>query len=660
MYFTKTLKALLKFSLPIGFALIIIMMTSTSFFTLSEMEKKAKIILKSHATQNYHDGLLKTMYRVVYERTLIIGEMLNTDDPFINDELFLKLNELSTEFVIARAKFESQDLNSKMQNLLDTQGHIININGSQLLDVYESIYNDNVDRAKKLFIDVTLPSQKINLDIIDQMIELQYWLEHEKMTLAEEGLVRNRSTIITLKSTILFVSILISLFLLLKQYNDRRKLKREATTDILTGLPNRSRLIKNMDELIKKNPTHTFAVLFFDIDYFKSINDNYGHSVGDFVIQQFAKRIKSQIQKNDVLSRFGGDEFVLLLRSIKSEEQAREFVARLSPSLNTSFKLKDKEIFITASIGVSLYKKSCDSYDGCITSKLLLKQSDIAMYSAKKLGRNCFRFFSKEDSDKIANEYAISHSLHKLLNDNAPINELSLVYQPLVKINDKKVSECEALIRWKTSGGKDISPDEFIPLAEKSYLIEKINHFVIDAACKQQAEWQRGAANIRININLSGNRRVFKSTLELFEERMNQYSLHPSHFGIELTERTLFDISDETIKKLDFLRRQGMKISIDDFGTEYSSLSYLKKLPITTLKIDKSFIAGLADDKDDQALVKSIISISHSLQLDVVAEGVETIEQLNFLKNNGCNTAQGYYFHKPLNSQLIPKLKLAA
>ena len=663
MYFTKTLKAILKFSLPIGFALIIMMMTSTSFFTMSEMEKISKLIIDSSDTQNKDKELLLTMYDMIYERALIIGEMLNTDDPFKNDELFLKLNDLATKFVVARSKFESKDLAPKMQKLLDTQAHLMTINGPQLLDVYETIQNDDLKRAKKLYINVTLPRQRINLEMIEQMIDLEFWLEQDKLDIAEENLIKNRKIMISINGAILLMSIFISLFLIIKQHNENNKLKTEATTDNLTGLPNRSRLIASMDEFIKQKPTHTFAVLFFDIDFFKSINDNYGHSVGDLVIKRFAHKIKLQTRKNDILSRFGGDEFVLLLRSIKSEEQAREFVAKLSSSLNTSFKVKNNEVFITASIGVSLFDRSCGCFDGCTTSKSLLKQADIAMYSAKKSGRNCFRFFSKEDSDKLATEYAISHSLNTLLKDGNTntLDELSLVYQPLVKINDSCITECEALIRWKTNEDKEISPDVFIPLAEKSNLIEKINYFVIDTACKQQSKWhQEGLTNIRININLSGNRLVFKSTLKHFENSMDRFSLDPVHFGIELTERMLFEISDETIKELDFLRRRGMKISIDDFGTEYSSLSYLKKLPITTLKIDQSFIAGLADDQDDQALVKSIIGIGHSLQLDVVAEGVETIEQLNFLKNHACNTVQGYFFHKPLDSSLIPTLKLVA
>ena len=660
MFLSRVIKFILRFSLPIGFAFIIIMMTSTSFFTLLGMEKTSKTIIESSDAQNYHEDLLKTMYSVIYERALVVSEMLITDDPFINDELFLKLNELSTQFVVARTNFKNHEkLDPKMQKIFNAQGDIIKFNSAQTLLVYEEVRKGNIDRAKELYLNVTLPRQKINLDIIEQMVDLQFWLEQDKMALAEESLVKNRTIIFSLNGIILLASIFISFFLIHKQYKNNRKLQIEATTDALTGLPNRIKLIADMDRLIQQGPKHTFAVLFFDIDFFKSINDNYGHSVGDLILQNFAIRVKEQIQSNDILSRFGGDEFVLLLNSIKSEDDARDFVTKLSTHLNTSFKYKDEEIFITASIGVSLYSNTCDCVGDYITSKSLLKQSDIAMYAAKESGRNCFRFFSKEHSEKLASDYAISHSLNTLLKDGEFADELSLVYQPLVKINDNKITECEALIRWKTPDGKEVSPCDFIPLAEKSYLIEKINHFVIDAACKQQFEWQQnGATDMRININLSGNRLVFRSTLQHFEENMRKYSLQAIHFGIELTERTLFEISDETISTLDVLRKQGMKISIDDFGTEYSSLSYLKKLPITTLKIDKSFISGLPDDKDDQALVKSIIIIAHSLSLDVVAEGVETIEQLEFLQNNSCNIAQGYYFHKPLNSKLIPKLKL--
>ena len=235
------------------------------------------------------------------------------------------------------------------------------------------------------------------------------------------------------------------------------------------------------------------------------------------------------------------------------------------------------------------------------------------------------------------------------------------MYQPLTNISDGRITECEALIRWKGIDGEVISPDVFIPLAEKTNLIEKINLLVVDEACKQQKEWQDlGVNNVRININLCGNKLIFNNLLARFKHNLERLNLPPDLFGIELTERTLNEISDKTMRQLAEIRKKGVKISIDDFGTGYSSLSYLKKLPITTLKIDKEFIKGLPEDKDDQAFVRAIITLGHSLDLDIVAEGVETLEQFEFLKEHACNTVQGFYFHRPLDSDQIPNLQLVA
>jgi len=327
----------------------------------------------------------------------------------------------------------------------------------------------------------------------------------------------------------------------------------------------------------------------------------------------------------------------------------------LSKNLETSFFINGSEIFVSASIGASLYP-----HDGTDV-KTLLKSADIAMYSAKESGRNCYQFFSRETSERMEKEHRISHALHTILKDNNRNKELRLMYQPLLNIDKGDMTECEALIRWTNAEGENIPADDFIALAEKSNLIEKINLFVIDEVCKRQNQWQQaGIKNMRININLSGNKTIFDKLLGQFKRNLEDFNLSPALFGIELTERTLYEISQETINELDIVRKQGMKISIDDFGTGYSSLSYLKKLPITTLKIDKEFIAGLPNDKDDYALVKTIIALGHALGLDVVAEGVETKEQLAFLKNHSCNIAQGYYFHRPLEHKQIPHLELVA
>jgi diguanylate cyclase (GGDEF)-like protein len=392
-----------------------------------------------------------------------------------------------------------------------------------------------------------------------------------------------------------------------------------------------------------------------DIDYFKSINDIYGHEVGDEVLKLFSATIKNQIAPDDVIARFGGDEFVLILKNTANENHASDLIKNLSNALDTSFHINSNEVFISASIGASAYPK-----DGS-NAKQLLKNADIAMYTAKNAGRNCYQFYSLKNSQKLEYEHALSHALQTILKNNNRDKNFQLVYQPLVNIDDNDFNECEALIRWKDKNGNNVNTSEFIQIAEKSNLIEKVNLFVIEEACRQQAEWQKqGIKNIRININLSGNKRIFEKLFESLAENVSRYNLDPKLFGIELTERTMYEISEKSIVNLTHFRDLGMKIAIDDFGTGYSSLSYLKDLPITSLKIDRKFTAGLPTEKVDIALVKSIITLAHSLDYDVIAEGVETQAQFDFLKSYKCNIAQGYLLHRPLSSEAISELKLAA
>ena len=514
---------------------------------------------------------------------------------------------------------------------------------------------DYIDASK--LISIITPELGKNLQRIEDMAVDQFWSAQDASGLAYEEFYDTTNNINILKVVAVIMSIFLTFFILKNQKIANRKLAYQASTDMLTLLPNRSRQIENIQEQISNKPDSIFAIIFIDIDYFKIINDNYGHDVGDVILNKFAAKISSHLKEEDVLSRFGGDEFVLLLRSINSQKQADKFVKKLSSALDTSFQVGNTEIFITASMGVSIYSDKCKNE--CKDPKVLLKHADIAMYSAKHNSRNCFRFFSKDTKDRIESEHNICHALHTILkNDNAD-KQLHLKYQPLLNIKEQDVTECEALIRWTDKNGKEIVPDRFIPLAEKNNLIEKINLFVVNEACQQQYQWQQNKQKpIRININLSGNKIVFSKLIKQLRYNLKKYSLQPSLFGIELTERTINEISKETILQLDQLRKEGMKISIDDFGTGYSSLSELKNLPVTTLKIDKAFIQGLPNDKKDHALVKTIIDLGHSLNLDIVAEGVENIEQHLFLKKHLCNVGQGYYYHHPLHSDNLAQLEI--
>ena len=451
------------------------------------------------------------------------------------------------------------------------------------------------------------------------------------------------------------ISFFLMLFLIRKQLKNNKKLSILANIETLTDLSDRNHFIKNINKTISQDKNSTFAIVFFDIDYFKSINETYGREMGEQILRLFSRTISEAISPHDVLSRLGGDEFVLLLKNIKNKDDANKFIENLSYKLDTSFNIDSTEIFLSASIGVSVYPNDANN------AKQLLNNADIAMFAAKQAGRNCYKFFSLSSSVILKREQALSHALHTVLNNNNKEKELSLVYQPLVNMSDKNFNECEALIRWENKNGDSINTAEFIEMAEKSNLIEKVNIFVIEEVCKQQSQWQQqGIHNIRINMNLSGNKRIFVELFKSLLNNINKYDLNPELFGIELTERTIYEVSDKTIESLNYFKMLGMKIAIDDFGTGYSSLNYLKNLPITTLKIDRGFISGLPNEKIDIAVVKTIITLAHSLGFDVVAEGVETEEQFEFLKQCKCNIAQGYLLHKPLSSKDITHLKLVA
>lgn len=652
-----TFKKLLnyRYVLPLGFTLIISMMVFTSFYATTLMKESSEFIVGTVKQKNISHNHIKTMSQGILRRSTILVEMIQSNDPFVIDDLYLEFNTIATEYVVARNKLEQQTNNSEFKFLLAQLNPVIQNNASLQYAVYELIYNDEKDEATKLFVTKTLENQKKSFELIRELESIQSVSVRDSIIKTEDKNTKAYSTLLSFNIIAVLISILLALYMLKKQRGNDIELTSLARTDVLTSLPNRSAFIQTVEDHIKEHPKLPFTIVFFDIDYFKNINDNYGHEVGDQVLRNFTTRVRYQITSEDFFARLGGDEFVLILQSVKKPQEINTFIRKLSQYLDTNFLINKTEVFATASMGVCIYPE-----DGNDT-ETLLRHADIAMYSAKEAGRNGFAFFSKESNDKLEKEHEMNHALHSILNDNNTNQELRLVYQPLMNINDGDFTECEALLRWTNSKGENVPTDEFIELAEKTNLIEKINLFVVHEACKQQFEWQQaGMKNTRININLSGNKAIFDALLYEFKINLKVFNLSPDLFGIELTERTLFEISEDTILELDKLRKLGVKISMDDFGTGYSSLSYLKKLPITTLKIDKAFISGIPDDKDDLILVKTIISMAQSLNLEIVAEGVETLEQLEFLEAHACNIAQGYFFHRPLEHKQITQLQLAA
>lgn len=424
-----------------------------------------------------------------------------------------------------------------------------------------------------------------------------------------------------------------------KQYE--AALEYQANYDALTGLPNRTRLHNELRQRIGSSSLsgHSFWVAFLDLDRFKYINDTMGHSAGDALIQQVAERLQSALRVTDLISRHGGDEFVMIIGDHGSEKPSPEIVRNLMDVLSLPFSLNGRRIFVTPSIGIAMYPE--DGPD----AETLVKHADVAMYRAKKLGRNTYQFFSSRLNENTLYRLDLETDLHAAIERG----QFLLHYQPQASIAGGALSGMEALIRWNHPVHGAISPQEFIPLAEETGLIIPIGYWVLRTACRQNKIWQdAGLQKCRVAVNVSARQFAEEDLVTSILDVLNETGLEPRYLSIELTEGMLMENVEHAVEVLSALKRAGVHVSIDDFGTGYSSLSYLKRFPIDTLKIDKSFVQDIGNEPGNAAIVSAIISLAHSLHMTVIAEGVETEDQSCYLEQRRCDSIQGYYFSKPL------------
>ena len=420
------------------------------------------------------------------------------------------------------------------------------------------------------------------------------------------------------------------------------QIRRQASTDALTGLPNRTVFFDHMT-LAKAGATRNgniFAVLFLDLDRFKDVNDSLGHLIGDQLLKMVGERLKSCVRQVDTVARFGGDEFTIILPEISNDHDAGVVSEKILERLSNPFHLDDQELYIGASIGITIFPNDADDE---IT---LLRNADMSMFKAKEEGRNTYRYFSPEMSIRVLQRRQLEHDLRLALERD----EFHLDYQPIVSLSSGRVSGMEALIRWNHPEQGLVPPGEFIELAEDTGLIGPIGEWVLKAACRQAQEWlNRGLPNLRMSVNLSTQQLKHGVSAETIARVIEQTQFPVDLLTIEITEGLVMEDTEEAIAWLNALRDLGIRLSIDDFGTGYSSLSYLKRIPAQTLKVDRSFICDVTEDKADQALVSAIVALAHGIGLEVVCEGVETEEQLDFIKSLKCDYVQGYYCSQPLS-----------
>ena len=415
-----------------------------------------------------------------------------------------------------------------------------------------------------------------------------------------------------------------------------------ANFDALTSLPNRSLLMDRLTQALTRLPwqTRIIGVMFIDLDRFKLVNDTLGHSVGDHLLKEMSQRLTSCVRSGDTVARLGGDEFVILLTDLAPENHVDRLAQKIIDTAGKPLVLQGQEVYVTASVGIALYPTDGETADA------LLAHADAAMYRAKQQGKNTYQFYSPAMDPKAAKRFNLERNMRRAVDSE----EFGVHYQPLVDLRTNQVVSAEALVRWRDpESGSFISPADFLPLAEETGLILPLGNFVLRDALTQAKAWHAaGHTHMRVAVNLSNRQFRDPELLHMIRAALEDTSISATALELELTEEIVMANFDNAMTIIEELRAMGVRLAIDDFGTGYSSLGQLKRFPIHTVKIDRSFICELTTRPDDAAITEAIIAMAHRLGLEVVAEGVETAEQRAFLQRQGCDFMQGYFFSKPV------------
>ncbi|MFQ5949715.1 MAG: putative bifunctional diguanylate cyclase/phosphodiesterase, partial [Nitrospiria bacterium] len=426
-----------------------------------------------------------------------------------------------------------------------------------------------------------------------------------------------------------------------RQKLDEENIYYRAHYDLLTGLANRLLFSERLSQAMKQSRRNhkPMGLLFIDLDRFKHVNDTLGHPLGDRLLQEAGARLQELARETDTVARSGGDEFMIVLPDITFKEDAEVFAGKIIKDFSEPFRLEGRDAFVSASIGITMFPADAEDI------ATLFKNADMAMYQAKANGRNRYRFFNQSmtaiASDRTTLEWDLRGALER--------KELALNYQPIIDLQTGRMIGTEALLRWNHPHRGILPPEKFIPLAEESELIVQIGEWVLLTACKQLKEWRdRYALNIHMSVNMSSRQFNYETFPKILAKSLEESGLLPALLTLEITESLMMDGGKGVVGKLGAIKKMGIRLSIDDFGTGYSSLSYLSRFPIDFLKIDKSFIHNVAIDPNNMNLIEAIITMAHSMKLKVIAEGIETHKELAFLRDHGCDAAQGDYYSKPI------------
>jgi diguanylate cyclase (GGDEF)-like protein len=640
-----------KLALLAGFVtqlLLIVLVTTFGLRQLGMTTDKLNAVVDVHMRKQ---NLTKDMVIAARERTLVMFMLTKIEDPFERDELLMQFNNKGSVFVTARQALMNMPLNQREQNLIARQSQLVRYAQPIQEQVINLISRGAIRDAENLVLSKVIPAQNDVMEVLSQLDTETQQVALAASSKAREAHEAARFWMYSLSGAALLVGLIVTAIVFYFTSRISRERELLATQDVLTNLPNRRLFLDRLEQAIVRAQRRKTLVglMFIDLDRFKLINDTLGHNNGDMLIREVAERLRQVARAEDTVARLGGDEFVVIISDAAEISHITRVAEKMLDVITQPYRLAGREIFCSCSIGITVYPNDGES------STSLLKHADTAMYHAKQHGRNRFQLYDKAMNAMAEERLQLETDLHYALERN----EFVFHYQPKLNLESGRIQSLEALIRWRHPEKGLLSPAAFLQILEESGVIVSVGSALMKVACSQAADWHAaGFPDLRVAVNVSGKEFWHDDLVQTVKSALSHSGLPARALQLELTEGIFMEDMEAAINRSHELKALGITIAIDDFGTGFSSLAHLKRFPLDVLKVDRYFVKDIQDAPVNAAIFNSILALCKGLGLGIIAEGVETREQLETLRELGCQNVQGYFISRPVPAeQIIPLLE---